>query len=148
MGQLTICYSSVYCRSIDAKFAFVINPCAFKRLFLFCMKTQTDNHRKKDFSPEFPGAYNWTVPAAKNYLMRGYYNYRKTDWLTCASASCTAGNPWLASSTPATSSWLVLCWECVPSKVFWSLDKTVLKSEAEGIVGRLGATPNRVNVRE
>jgi hypothetical protein len=25
--------------------------------------------------------------------------------------------------------------------VFWSLDKTVLKSEAEGIVGRLGATP-------
>lgn len=61
---------------------------------------------------------------------------------TCASASWTAGKPWLASSTPATSSWLVLCWECVPARVFWSLDRTVLKSEADGIVGRLGATPN------
>lgn len=27
-----------------------------------------------------------------------------------------------------------MCWECV-SIVFWSLDKTVLKSDAEGMVG-------------
>jgi hypothetical protein len=81
------------------------------------------------------------VDGSKVLQRKVLHNYGEPGWLTCASASWTAGNPWFASSTPATSSWLVLCWECVPSRVFWSLDKTVLKSEAEGIVGRLGATP-------
>lgn len=58
---------------------------------------------------------------------------------TCASASCTATGQRLVSSCSSRSSWLVLCWDCVcwecVSIVFWSLDRTVLKSDAEGMVG-------------
>lgn len=69
---------------------------------------------------------------------------------TWASANWTAAGHWLPSSMSARSSWLVLrweCWEWVPSRVFWSLDSTVLKSDAEGIVGRLHNPPKYIEER-
>lgn len=123
-----------------------MNPCPFGKAPPFCTKALGRRHRKR-LSLQLQGVH-LKMPCCRALPGEGHHIQGHTNWLTCASASWTAGKPWLASSTPATSSWLVLCCECVPSKVFWSLDKTVLKSDAEGIVGRLGVTPNRVNVQE
>ncbi len=108
---------------------------------------------------------NVTQQRLKNNLFRQSNDTCKTEWEaaitygwslindnkilsipgahTCASASCTAAGQRFVSSWLSRSSWLVLCWECVcwecVSSVFWSLDSTVLKSDAEGMVGRTPA---------